>query len=92
MTVSKTEPEILNDIHAKLSQIYDLLYSVVNRAEKQEETPIAVDPSKGSCPACGSINVHLGSIDTGTGGHNPMYKCNDCEVVWVNDESAIRQH
>jgi len=92
LTVLKSEQEILNDIHGKLSQIYDLLYGVIKERNQPEQGPgVLVHESRGTCPACDSADVTLAFRDTFRKEY-PIYQCNTCEQVWVNDEAALLQY
>lgn len=75
---------VLRDILAVLTEIRDMMKSVMTKADDDLGDPILVNESTACCPECGSPQVDLGS----TQGH-AIYRCKECERVWVNDEAAL---
>lgn len=69
----------LNDTVAKFNdQVTEHLSKSVLPEEKTDE--MLVHESTGSCPHCNSLQVSL------KGDHpNQVYKCNECETLWVNE-------
>ena len=96
MSASKTEQEdsqislqtrYLAEAVQLLREIRDLIKSVVVDAQQYEQDPpILVNDSLGTCPHCASANVDIGKTDKGF----VIYKCLKCETYWVNDEAALK--
>lgn len=64
---------------AKLDTIIGILKKFEERTQPDEEQPILIDESMGSCPQCDCPKVDL-SDDTGV----VIYTCQACHTRWKN--------
>lgn len=85
MSSNQEQEKIDQKILDTLVEIKDLIKGAL-KSPQDSGNPIHVDPSKGTCPQCGSANVHMGKITSG-----PYYLCKDCEFGWVNTEVALNE-
>ncbi len=86
LTSSENKPKKLNKtdqiIHL-LTEIRDLL--APRHQDDSEQLPM-VHESEVSCPNCDLLEVNLGKTPNGYA----IYRCKTCELVWVNDEQALK--